>query len=420
MDRGSISIVHLVELIDKAHTFISEHESSSLEDKLLRNWVSVDTGCQTDGTCSLTGSIDNSWENLLDILQKLRLGSSWVSEEKHVDISSDSMLSSDILWHTSEHGEGEALLNEVMAVDTWGDGVEDLFGDSWLLAELFDLMLIFVGKLDNLLITESSNVVCFDNSCENWETMLHICTIVKLVDEDSSDLYLISWPCRVYEIIEDKDLLLSWNTTWWHRAWGLLNGPFLVVSVHRFVILEVVWTLRLADYALPKELLLLFGIVVEKWAFQVLALLASEVHLLKLWENSCSLGDHSSDLNERIKMNLSQVSELVFHWEILYPHEDLVMDLVIVWVHLNNNVDGHLVDDLEHQLWLLSQPNGESWILGTQVIEDNFETLLIILAHFMDLLLVEIGSFLGLEVSDEVFELPFDISDDLLLLQPHK
>lgn len=197
-----------------------------------------------------------------------------------------------------------------------------------------------------------------------------------------------------------------------------MDSPFLVVPVYRLIVLEVVWTLGLTDDALSKELLLLIYVVVEEWALQILALLAPEVHLLELWENSCSLGDDSSNLDERIQMHLPQVSEFVLDWEILDSYKNLIMDLVVIWINLNDNINGDLVDDLEHQLWLLGQPNSESWVFGTQVVEDDLEALLVVLAHFMNLLLIEIGSLLGLEMSDEVLELPFDISDDLLLLQP--
>lgn len=94
------------------------------------------------------------------------------------------------------------------------------------------------------------------------------------------------------------------------------------------------------------------------------------------------------------------------------------MDLVVVWINLHNYINGNLVDDVEHELWLLSQPYGKSWVFSTQVVEDNLQALFVILAHVVDFLLIEIDSLIGLEMSNEVLELSLDISDDFLLLQP--
>jgi hypothetical protein len=281
-------------------------------------------------------------------------------------------------------------------------------------------MLIFISELDDLLVSKSSHVVGFDDSCENWESVFHVSSIIKLIDEDSSNFDLVSWSSSIDKIIENENFLLSWHTSWRNRAWGLLNCPFLIVSIDRFVVLEEIWSLSLANDTLTKVLLLLLNIVMEEWTLKVLAGLTSEVHFLKLWENCCSLGDDSSNLDEGVQVNLSQVSQLVLNWKILHSHEDLVVDLVVVWINLNNYINGNLVDDVKHQLWLLSQPNGQSWVFSTQVIEDDFQDLFVILAHIMDLCLIKIDSLISFEMSDELLELSLDIPDNLLLFKPDK
>jgi len=116
----------------------------------------------------------------------------------------------------------------------------------------------------------------------------------------------------------------------------------------------VIWTLGLTDDALTQVLLLLFDIVVEEWALEILALLTSEVHFFELWENSCSLGNNSSNLDKCIQMNLSQISKLILNWKILDSDKDLIVNLMIVWINLNNYIKSNLVDNIEHELWLLS------------------------------------------------------------------
>lgn len=71
MDGRSILIVHLVELVNKADTFVSENQSSSFQDPFLRYWISVNTSSETYCTCTLASCVNNSWEDLLDVLEEL-------------------------------------------------------------------------------------------------------------------------------------------------------------------------------------------------------------------------------------------------------------------------------------------------------------------------------------------------------------
>ena len=48
MDRCSVVLIHLIELVNKTDTFIGQHQSSSLEFPFVGRMVSFDTGSQTD------------------------------------------------------------------------------------------------------------------------------------------------------------------------------------------------------------------------------------------------------------------------------------------------------------------------------------------------------------------------------------
>ena len=159
---------------------------------------------------------------------------------------------------------------------------------------------------------------------------------------------------------------------------------------------------------------------VDVWASQVTAVGASVVSLLELWEHRSSLGDDTLEPDESVQVNLSEVTDLVEHWKILNSHEDLRVDLVIVWVDVKSKIKCNLIDDLKHELWLLSKPNGESRELGTQMIEDNLETLLIVLTHLSDFLLINIDAIFIFEVSEEALEVPLYPLHHILLLEPHE
>ena len=121
VDGGSVLIVHLVKLIDQADSFVSQNQSTCLKRPLLSDRISVHSSSQTHCTSSLSGSIDDSWEYLLYVLEELRLGSTWVSEQEAVDISPDLVLATNILGHSSKHSQRDGFLDELVSVDGWRD-----------------------------------------------------------------------------------------------------------------------------------------------------------------------------------------------------------------------------------------------------------------------------------------------------------
>lgn len=63
---------------------------------------------------------------MFHILEKLRLGRTGVTEHQNVDITTEPVLSLDILGLTADEGEGNGRLDVFMAVDGWTDALEDL------------------------------------------------------------------------------------------------------------------------------------------------------------------------------------------------------------------------------------------------------------------------------------------------------
>lgn len=122
----SVMLVHLVELIDQADTLVSKYQGSSFENPFLSDRVLVDTSSETDCTSSFSSSVYDSVVDLLDVLKELRLGGTRVSEKQHIDVASDSVLTVPIFGFSSEHGQGESLLDELVSVNRGGDRVDNL------------------------------------------------------------------------------------------------------------------------------------------------------------------------------------------------------------------------------------------------------------------------------------------------------
>ena len=119
MDGSSVLVIHLVKLINETNSLVSQNKSSRFKCPLLSDWVSVRSSSKTHCTSSLSSSVDHSWENLLYVLEELRLGSTRVSEKKNIDVSSDFVLATNIFGHSSKHSQCDGFLDEFVSVDSW-------------------------------------------------------------------------------------------------------------------------------------------------------------------------------------------------------------------------------------------------------------------------------------------------------------
>jgi len=99
-----ILIVHLIELVDEAQPLVSEDERATLQRPLTSDRVLVHARRQTHCGGTLASGVHAAVEDLLDVLKELRLGSTGVSKKQHIDITTNSVLSVDVLGLTSKHG----------------------------------------------------------------------------------------------------------------------------------------------------------------------------------------------------------------------------------------------------------------------------------------------------------------------------
>lgn len=81
VDTSSVLLVHLIELVNKADTFISKNECSSFKRPFSCDGVFVDSSSETDSTSSFTSGVNNTMVELLCVLKELRFSSTWISQE---------------------------------------------------------------------------------------------------------------------------------------------------------------------------------------------------------------------------------------------------------------------------------------------------------------------------------------------------
>ena len=70
-------IIHLVKLVDAADSVVSQHQGTGLQTELLRFRILGHVSRQTHGGRTFTGSVLRPRDQLVNVLQQLRLGSTW-------------------------------------------------------------------------------------------------------------------------------------------------------------------------------------------------------------------------------------------------------------------------------------------------------------------------------------------------------
>lgn len=94
----------------------------------------------------------------------------------------------------------------------------------------------------------------------------------------------------------------------------------------------------------------------------------TEEHLSQLRLDVTSLDYYSSDLDERVHIDLTQLSNAVLHRQTTYSHEDVLVDVVILREELKSDVVSNYIQNWQHDGGLFSDPNGDCWHKGRQVI----------------------------------------------------
>jgi len=119
-------IVHLVKLVNAADTSVREDKGTTFKDQLMSFWVSCNINSETDSRTSLAWSIDASWCNFVNVLQKLRFGGWRITTKQDVDLSSEPAAAGlrKFFGNTSKELAQDAFLNVVALPDRWCQWVD--------------------------------------------------------------------------------------------------------------------------------------------------------------------------------------------------------------------------------------------------------------------------------------------------------
>lgn len=220
-----------------------------------------------------------------------------------------------------------------MTVDRRSNRVKNLGCDLGLSRQGPNLLLVLISQFDDGFITESLKVVYLDQSLEHGEAVLSVSNLVIAVHVDTSNFDLITRPCSINQIVQNNALLLSRHSARGDRARGFLDRQLLVVPVHGLKLIKLVGTGPLASDASAGVLLCLLEGGVVSWAFQVTTH-APEEHFVELGEHTGSFGHDTTELDESVQVELSQVTKFVFDGQVTDSNEDFRVDFAVVRVDL--------------------------------------------------------------------------------------
>lgn len=123
MDGYLILAVHLVELINAANTVVGEHQGTGLYTEVSSFWVLNDTSRKTCSTRGFSTGVNGARKELTDVFQELGFGSSWITYDANIDVTTKFEAFLSLFLDTTEELQENSLLNIQMSMNIWCDRV---------------------------------------------------------------------------------------------------------------------------------------------------------------------------------------------------------------------------------------------------------------------------------------------------------
>ena len=146
--NAPVCVVHLVKLVDEAHTLVRQHERAALQRPLAGHWVTAHTGCETDCRGALPGGKHRTGGGLFHVLEELGLGRTRVTQQEHVNVATDAVLAPDILGHAAEQAQRDGRLDILMPVDARRDALDDALANTVIAGKCTDRMLVVFSETE--------------------------------------------------------------------------------------------------------------------------------------------------------------------------------------------------------------------------------------------------------------------------------
>lgn len=190
MKNYSGVVIHLIKFIDAANTSIREYKSSTLKNDFFCFWVFCHIDCKTNGWASFTRSVNSSWCNFVDIGEKLRFSSRWITTKEDVDLSSLSTTTifTKVFAASTEKLTKDSLFDVMIFPDTWRKSVNKKIIKLWRVSKLHKLSLLLqryrllVFLIKSLILNLSIYAITiFFSHLLSWFLLIHIIIIIIFI-----------------------------------------------------------------------------------------------------------------------------------------------------------------------------------------------------------------------------------------------
>mmetsp|Transcript_71273 Transcript_71273/g.166858 ORF Transcript_71273/g.166858 Transcript_71273/m.166858 type:complete len:306 (+) Transcript_71273:1040-1957(+) len=164
MNRRSVLLVHLVELIDAANPAVSHHQCTAFECDVTGGVVAVHAGGKTRRARALPGGVHGARGNVSYLLQQLALGHSRIAHHQGVDVPTDFETILHLLGRRADQDQQKCLLQILVAKDLRSNRLRCGLIEASTLLRLCDLVLQRALISDGLTVATLVllEMMCFD------------------------------------------------------------------------------------------------------------------------------------------------------------------------------------------------------------------------------------------------------------------
>ena len=137
--------VHFVEFVYTAYPFVTQHQSTTLQDKLFCLRIFANVGCQPCWSWSSAASVHASWRYSAHLLQKLGFGCAGITNQANVDLGPDLISISFLLPISSKKLSQQTFFHLQVSENAWSKTLGKFVDDFILIGHFkkgFSVLLI--------------------------------------------------------------------------------------------------------------------------------------------------------------------------------------------------------------------------------------------------------------------------------------
>ena len=321
---------------------------------------------QPDSTGALTGRKDSTVRRLLDILQELALGSARVAEQENINVSSNWVLSLDILCLSAKKGQCNGRLNVLVPVNAGCDRADDAHTDHRVCCQRADVAdIVFRQAKLGKLVVPLANAIDLDDGCKDGKSALCVQLIAKVISVDTGHLDVLAGTSRVDQIPQEDAFFMARQASGRNAARALLESYLLVVPVDGLSSIDWERAVSLTNRTCVDAD---FGIqVLDEGSENGAAFAAVVLDRLELRKDAGTARDNTGHADHRIDVIEAEIAQMVHCRKVGYADMHLRLDSVVFFKKPKHNPHRCFIKDGQRGDRLVGDKLGQKGICLDQV-----------------------------------------------------